>query len=107
MGIEIAWTAASIDEARKISRYLVQERIVAKAEITPWIESVLLLNKELETVQETKVTFKTIEENLPLIEEIIKKNSRYAVPEISWKRIEGLNEEFLSWLRESIKREQV
>ncbi|MFN4175094.1 MAG: divalent-cation tolerance protein CutA [Parachlamydiaceae bacterium] len=103
MGIEITWTVASLDEARRVSRYLVQERLVAKAEITPWIESVLLLNNQLETVQETKVTFKSIEENLQLIEEIVKKNSRYAVPEISWKKIEGGNVEFLNWLAQSTK----
>ncbi len=103
MGIEITWTVASIDEARKVSRYLVQERLVAKAEITPWVESILLLNNQLETVQETKVTFKTIEENLSQIEEIIKKNSRYEIPEIAWRSIEGGNVEFLDWLKGSIK----
>lgn len=103
MGIEITWTVAKIDDARKVSRYLVQERLVAKAEITPWVESILLLNNQLETVQETKVTFKTIEENLSQIEEIIKKNSRYEIPEISWRTIEGGNVEYLDWLKGSIK----
>lgn len=103
MGIEITWTVAKIDDARKVSRYLVQERLVAKAEITPWVESILLLNNQLETVQETKVTFKTIEENLSQIEEIIKKNSRYEIPEISWRNIEGGNVEYLDWLQGSIK----
>lgn len=105
MGIEITWTVASIDEARKVSRYLVQERLVAKAEITPWVESVLLLNNQLETTQETKVTFKAVEENLNAIEEIIKKNSRYEIPEISWRKIEGANVEYQEWLTGATKDE--
>ncbi len=38
--IEIHWTSGSIDEARKVARYLVQERYVACAQITPWVESI-------------------------------------------------------------------
>ena len=34
--IEIHWTSGSIDEARKVARYLVQERYVACAQISPW-----------------------------------------------------------------------
>lgn len=103
MGIEITWTCASIDEARKVSRYVVQERLAAKAEITPWVESVLLLNGQLETTQETKVTFKTVEENFSQIEEIIKKNSRYDIPEITFRRIEGSNAEFENWMATSVR----
>jgi hypothetical protein len=42
--IEIHWTSGSLDEARKISRYLVQKRYVACAKIVPWIESVYIPN---------------------------------------------------------------
>lgn len=57
--IEINWTSGSIDEARKVSRYLVQERLVACAQIIPWIESIYMWNNQLETTQESKVTLKT------------------------------------------------
>lgn len=99
--IEIHWTSGSIDEARKISRYLVQERLVASAQITPWIESIYMWNNQLETSQESKIVLKTRLENYDKIKEIIQKNSRYEVPEILYFMIYGGNQEYLDWLSES------
>lgn len=105
--IEISWTSGSIDEARKVSRYLVQERYVACAQIIPWIESVYMWNNQLETSQESKIVFKARLENYDKIREIIEKNCRYEVPEITWSHIEGGNKKYMDWLEESTKAELV
>lgn len=99
--IEIQWTSGSLDEARKISRYLVQEGYVACAQIIPWIESIFIWNKQLETSQESKIFFKAHINNYENILEIIKKNCTYEVPEVTYRYIDGGNEEYLSWVRES------
>jgi periplasmic divalent cation tolerance protein len=99
--IEIHWTSGSIDEARKVSRYLVQERWVASAQITPWIESISMWNNQLETTQESKIVLKTRLENYEKIKEIIQKNCRYQVPEITYSIIDGGNKEYLDWINES------
>lgn len=99
--IEIHWTSGSIDEARHVSRYLVQERLVACAQIIPWIESVFMWNNKMDTTQESKIVFKTRLENYDKIKEIIQKNTRYEVPEITWTRIDGGNQAYLDWLDES------
>ncbi len=99
--IEIHWTSGSLDEARKISRYLVQERYVACAQITPWIESVFMWNNQLDTSQESKIVFKTRRENYEKIKEIILENCSYEVPEITFVIIDGGNQEYLDWMRES------
>ena len=99
--IEIHWTSGSLDEARKISRYLVQERYVACAQIVPWIESIYMWNNQLETAQESKIVFKTRLDLYDAIRDIIKKNTSYQVPEITWVSIDGGNEEYLNWIRES------
>ena len=101
--IEIHWTSETMDEARRISRYLVQERYVACAQIVPWIESIYTWNNQLETTQESKVVMKTIGENYEEIRSIIEKNSKYEVPEITWFTINGGNESYLKWLQESVK----
>lgn len=101
--IEIKWTAGSIDEARKIARYLVQERLVACAQIIPWIESIYMWNNQLETGQESFVTCKTIADNYPLIEKIILENHSYQVPEIIQTPILGGNQAYLDWLSETTK----
>lgn len=99
--IEIHWTSGSLDEARKISRYLVQERYVACAQIVPWIESIYMWNNQLETAQESKVVMKALAENYDKIRDIIKKNCKYEVPEITFVAIDGGNKEYMDWVREN------
>lgn len=104
--IEIHWTSGSIDEARKVSRYLVQEKYVACAQIVPWIESIYTWNGQLETTQESKIVFKTRRENYDAIKKIIEDNCTYQVPEISYHIIDGVNQEYEDWMRESTKKPQ-
>ncbi len=99
--VEIQWTSGSLDEARKISRYLVQERIVACAKITPWVESITMWNNQLETTQESKISLYTQMSKYEKVKEVILQNSKYQIPEITWKRIDGGNEEYLNWVIES------
>lgn len=99
--IEIHWTSGSLDEARKVARYLVQERYVACAQIIPWVESVYLWKGHVETAQESKIVFKTRADRYEHVKEIILKNSTYEVPEITWVAIDGGNKEYLEWLQES------
>lgn len=98
---EIQWTSGSIDEARKICRYLVQERLVACAQIIPWIEAIYMWNNQLETTQESKIALKALKKNYNLIEEIIKNNSSYEVPEIICIDIDSGSQSYLSWVAES------
>jgi len=99
--IEIHWTCGTLDEARKIARYLVQERLVACAQIVPWIESIYSWNNKLETAQESKITFKARANAYDTIKQIIEQNCQYEVPEITWTAIDGGNEPYLKWLDES------
>lgn len=99
--IEIHWTSGSLDEARKVVRYLVQERLVACAQIIPWIESVYMWDNQLHTTQESKVILKSRLEKYDKIKDIIKQNCRYEVPEITYMEIGGGNKEYLQWMEES------
>lgn len=99
--IEIHWTSGSLDEARRISRYLVQERYVACAQIVPWIESVYMWDNKLETAQESKIILKTRLDLFDKVRELIEKNCKYEVPEITWFKIEGGNDAYMNWVKES------
>ena len=101
--IQIQWTTGSIEEARKVCRFLVQEKIVACAQIVPWIESIYLWNKQLETEQETKVVLKTHAQSYERVREVIMQNTKYELPEITWVEIAGGNEEYMKWLEDSVK----
>lgn len=96
------WAAVgSIDEARRISRYLVEERFVASAEIVPWVESVSMLNNQLDTEQVSKITLIARKEKLAEIISIIQKNSKFEIPEVLWFPIAGGSTDYLKWLEES------
>lgn len=101
--IEIHWTSGSLDEARRIARYLVQEGYVACAQITPWIESIYMWNAALETEQESKIVLKTRLEHYSRIKELIEKNCKYEIPEIIWFKIDGANASYLDWMKESLR----
>ena len=97
---EIRFTAGSIEEARVIARYLVQERLVACAKIIPWIESVYRWNGELDTSQESAVLLKTRRVHFEKVAAIIKKNSKYEVPEIVAFPIIDSNADYREWVLE-------
>lgn len=100
--IEIHWSSGSIDEARKVSRYLVQGRYVASVQIVPWVESIYLWNGNVETTQESKVVMKTTKEHYDAIRKVIEDNCSYQIPEITYRTIDGGNEGYLRWIDESV-----
>jgi periplasmic divalent cation tolerance protein len=100
--IQIHWTCGSLEEARKVARLLVQQRVVACANIIPWIESIFLWKSEIDTQQETKVIFKTKKEHFEEVKKTILEHSKYEVPEILEIPILRGNESYLTWLEESV-----
>lgn len=101
--VQVLWSAASINEARLVCRYLVEKRLIACAQILPWIESIYMWNNRLDTAQESLVLLKTREEHVSQIEEVIQANTSYEVPEILVTSIDGGLQKYLSWIEESTK----
>lgn len=100
--IQINWTAGSLQEARKIARYLVQERFVAQAKIVPWVESIVLLNNTLETSQETLVQFMTTRKQFPEILKLIEKQGNFQILELTAFSLDEVNPEYFNWLNENL-----
>lgn len=101
--IQIQWTCGNIEEARRVARFLVQERLVACAQITPWMESVYMWNNTLQTEQECKVLFKAHKGNWGQIKKVILENCSYEVPELLWFSVDGVDESYLNWALENGK----
>jgi len=99
--IQIYWTCGSLDEARKISRQLVERRLVACANIIPWVESIFMWNQQLDTCQETKVIFKTRAECFEGVKSFILKHAKYEVPELLKIEIADGNAQYLEWVAEN------
>lgn len=100
--IEIHWTSSSLDEARKMAKQLVEQRVVACAQIVPWVESRFLWDNELECAQESKVIFKTHQSKEEDVRSLLEEGASYDVPEITTFIIENLNESYKEWLEEQL-----
>ncbi len=99
--VQIYWTCGSLDEARQTARYLVEKKLVACANIIPWIESIFPWNDKVDTVQETKIIFKTQTALFNAVKEEILARSKYEVPEILMVPILDGNQEYLEWVAQN------
>lgn len=101
--VYIFWTTGSIDEARRVSRFLVQEKHVACANIIPWVESVFNWEDKICTEQETKVIFKTTKDKFATVRDAILNNCKYDCPEISMLAIAESHAPFKDWVAATCK----
>lgn len=98
----IFWTTGSIDEARKVGRFLVQEGLVACVNIVPWVESIFKWNQQIQTEQETQVILKTLTQNFDKVAQVIKENTTYEVPAITMVKAEQVNSSFSQYIHDAI-----
>jgi periplasmic divalent cation tolerance protein len=93
-------TAGSRDEALKIARAAVDERLAACANILGEITSVFRWEGAVQEDAETALILKTTAANLPALTSRIKALHSYTVPcVVSWALdVKAGNTEFLAWL---------
>lgn len=97
----VSYTCGSIEEARRISRLLVAERLVACAQIIPWIESIYMWNSKLNTTQESLVFCKTRKTLCTRVKERILQETSYEIPEIVVQDIIEGHAAYLRWIDEA------
>jgi periplasmic divalent cation tolerance protein len=94
-------TFGTVDEARRVARILVEERLVACANLIPGVESIYRWNGEVEVSSETMVVFKTVTDNFYRLENRLRELHSYEVPEIVALRLETGLPAYLRWVDES------
>lgn len=101
--IQIQWTCSSIDEARKVIRILLENNLVACANIIPHVESHYRWEGVLETSTEVKVYMKTEEHRFLEVEQMIRKHCSYQVPEIVSFKALAVSHPYEKWVFEEVK----
>lgn len=91
-------TAGSKEEAERIGRAVVEDRLAACANVWPPIASIYWWEGKLDTAAEHALVLKTRRELVPSVVARVKEIHSYACPCVVALPIEGGNPDFLAWI---------
>jgi periplasmic divalent cation tolerance protein len=95
-------TCASISEARRLGRSVVQKRLAACANILSRVESIYRWKGKVERAQEVLVIMKTRAQRVKELEREVKRTHSYEVPEFIVLPVVAGSREYLQWVGESV-----
>ena len=93
-------TTGSVEEARKIARILVEEKLVACVNIIPKIESIYRWQGNIEEDNECVLLAKTTDKNVDKAIQRIKTLHSYEVPDIVAIPVTHGFKEYLDWVED-------
>ena len=96
--IYVFWSCQSKTEAKSIIHQLLDQRLIACASIFPEVESIYRWEGKIEESKEVKVILKSDPQHFDTIQNIIKSQCSYEVPEIVQVDIVQGNPRYLSWI---------
>jgi periplasmic divalent cation tolerance protein len=91
-------TESTLDEANKLGRTLVEERLVACATLLPVVQSIYHWNGQIQSAPETMVLLKTSTEKLEALEKRLRDLHSYRLPEFLVIPVEHGSANYLEWL---------
>jgi periplasmic divalent cation tolerance protein len=98
--IAVYTTTGTIEEAREIASSLVQQRLVACAQISE-IESFYTWNTTLQNTREFRLTLKTTEAQYSAVEAVIRAMHSYEVPAIYAVAVQIAYAPYAAWVEET------
>ena len=96
-------TASSPDEAARLGRTLVEERLAACATVIPGAQSIYRWQGEVETASETVLLLKTAPQQLEALETRLHELHSYQTPEFLVLKVESGSSAYLDWLHASLR----
>jgi len=96
-------TTGSEDEARKIARHLVENRLAACVNVIPRVESIYRWQGKVEFAAEWLLLIKTTVDRFPAVRDALGELHSYEVPECVVLPIEDGSETYLQWLGEAVE----
>ncbi len=103
MHIVVFITAKDDQEAKQIGQKLVEDKLIACANIVKGIQSIFWWQNKVDQSEETLLILKTKKSFFPKIVKVVKNFHSYSVPEIIALPIVGGNPDYLKWINESIR----
>jgi periplasmic divalent cation tolerance protein len=96
-------TAANAEEAGRLGRILVGERLAACATLIPAVESIYRWQGQVESSTETLLLLKTGLDQLPALEARLHALHSYQIPEFLVLSVESGSRLYLDWLQASLR----
>ena len=96
-------TVASRDEAARLGRALVEERLAACATLVPAVESIYRWQGQIESSAETLLLLKTASDRLPALEARLNELHSYQTPEFLVLAIQSGSHPYLAWLEACLR----
>lgn len=103
MNLLVVSTVSNEQEASNLTRLLLQSKVAACINIITGVKSQYLWKGKIESTNEVLVLIKTTKAKYPEVEDILKKNHSYEVPEIIAIEIEKGLTEYLNWIEQETK----
>ena len=91
-------TCPDLNTAQKIARLLVENKHAACVNVLPGITSVYTWNDQVETAEEHLLVIKSSSQSYQAIENTIRSNHPYEVPEIIALPIDRVLPEYINWI---------
>ncbi len=99
-------TVVSPEEATRLGRTLVEERLAACATLLPPIHSIYRWHNKIESSAETLLLLKTAVDQLPALESRLHELHGYQTPEFLVLAIEAGSHPYLAWLHGCLRAPQ-
>lgn len=96
-------TAATPDEAARLARTLVEERLAACATLIPSVQSIYHWEGMVESATETLLLLKTGPDQLAALEARLHQLHAYQTPEFLVLGVEAASQGYLDWLQGSLR----
>ncbi len=96
-------SVANPEEATRLGRTLVEERLAACATLIPAAQSIYRWQGEVETASETLLLLKTAPQQLEALETRLHALHSYQTPEFLVLRVESGSPAYLDWLHASLE----
>jgi periplasmic divalent cation tolerance protein len=96
-------TVANPEEAARLARTLVEERLAACATLIPGAQSIYRWQGKVESATETLLLIKTGTAQLAALEARLHELHSYQTPEFLVLAVDAASQPYLDWLQESLR----
>jgi periplasmic divalent cation tolerance protein len=95
-------TTANPNEAARLGRILVEERLAACATLIPAVQSIYRWKGQVESSAETLLLLKTAPDQLPALEARLHQLHSYQTPEFLVLAVDAASKPYLDWLQSNL-----